>query len=317
MESAHQAQEAVPSQTLPSDAAPTIPTANDFQNLKRVLELDGTDPAAKKPCLEEAAPESQDEVAAEFKDEVRVEADETVEKSELAEEEPYGSQTHGAGDVEESHVEKPVNVFTNKEGGTDEVKLGPKMFGSSVEMFNYFYKLLHGWPVNFNMNKYEHMVLLDLIQKGHPDPQQKIGAGIESFQIRVNPEYCSKCYYVVRQDGTMDNFSYRKCVDKLLPLPSNMKTSSGALDIDSILSLDKNGHKDSSRKDHGHNGGKMGGYHHNNKGRGGTFGRRGRFDRGGRFYGHRHGRMGDYHNDSKDREDKPGECSFGGGCGKG
>eukprot|EP00249_Psilotum_nudum_P014158 c24695_g1_i2 orf=91-714(+) len=35
----------------------------------------------------------------------------------------------------------------------DEVKLGPKVFSSSFDMFNYFYKLLHGWPLNFNLNK--------------------------------------------------------------------------------------------------------------------------------------------------------------------
>lgn len=33
------------------------------------------------------------------------------------------------------------------------VKLGPKVFNSSVEMFTYFYDLLHAWNVNENVNK--------------------------------------------------------------------------------------------------------------------------------------------------------------------
>ena len=33
------------------------------------------------------------------------------------------------------------------------VKLGPKVFNSSVEMFTYFYDLLHAWNVNENLNK--------------------------------------------------------------------------------------------------------------------------------------------------------------------
>lgn len=37
--------------------------------------------------------------------------------------------------------------------GSGRVDLGPKKFGSSVQMFDYFYKLLHAWPTNVNINK--------------------------------------------------------------------------------------------------------------------------------------------------------------------
>lgn len=36
------------------------------------------------------------------------------------------------------------------------VSVGSKSFVSSVEMFNYFYKLLHSWSVNLNLNKVKH-----------------------------------------------------------------------------------------------------------------------------------------------------------------
>ena len=41
------------------------------------------------------------------------------------------------------------------------VSLGPKSFGSSVEMFDYFYKFLHYWPTDLNVNKVPKTKLFD------------------------------------------------------------------------------------------------------------------------------------------------------------
>ncbi|KAG5618558.1 hypothetical protein H5410_018382 [Solanum commersonii] len=104
------------------------------------------------------------------------------------------------------------------------VSVGSKSFVSSVEMFDYFHKLLHSWSVNLNLNKYEHMVLLDLLKKGHSEPERKIGTGVGAFQIRFHPHFKSRCFFVVREDDTVDDFSFRKCVDQIQPLPPNMQT---------------------------------------------------------------------------------------------
>ncbi|KAK6795457.1 hypothetical protein RDI58_008910 [Solanum bulbocastanum] len=108
------------------------------------------------------------------------------------------------------------------------VSVGSKSFVSSVEMFDYFYKLLHSWSVNLNLNKYEHMVLLDLLKKGHSEPERKIGTGVRAFQIRFHPHFKSRCFFVVREDDTVDDFSFRKCVDQIQPLPANMQTKQHA-----------------------------------------------------------------------------------------
>lgn len=42
---------------------------------------------------------------------------------------------------------------TGEEKEADGATVGPKTFGSSVEMFDYFYKLLHAWSPNLNLNK--------------------------------------------------------------------------------------------------------------------------------------------------------------------
>lgn len=66
--------------------------------------------------------------------------------------------------VEEDRLEKLGGGEEEGEGDgsgpvkSDPVKLGPKEFGSSVEMFDYFFKLLHFWPTNVNINKVNPLV---------------------------------------------------------------------------------------------------------------------------------------------------------------
>lgn len=67
------------------------------------------------------------------------------------------------------------------------------------------------------------MVLLDLLKKGHLEPERKIGGGVKAFQIRSHPQWHSKCFFVIREDETVDDFSFRKCIDHILPLPEDMK----------------------------------------------------------------------------------------------
>lgn len=58
--------------------------------------------------------------------------------------------------VEEERLENldgSKTVDDEKKDGSGPVTVGPKNFGSSVEMFDYFYKLLHSWSPNLNLNK--------------------------------------------------------------------------------------------------------------------------------------------------------------------
>ncbi|XP_055831955.1 protein EMBRYO DEFECTIVE 514-like [Solanum dulcamara] len=153
---------------------------------------------SKRPREEENEPENEDATK-------KLKVDKSVEEERL-------ENLDGKGTVDEK-----------KKDESGPVSVGPKHFGSSVEMFDYFHKLLHSWSTNLNLNKYEHIVLLDLLKKGHLEPDRKIGTGIRAFQIRFHPHFKSRCYFVIREDGSVDDFSFRKCVDHILPLPENMQ----------------------------------------------------------------------------------------------
>ncbi|XAR50045.1 hypothetical protein NMG60_11004262 [Bertholletia excelsa] len=152
------------------------------------------------------------------------------EHSKRAREEDEEEESNGAKkqrverSAEEERLEKLEEA--GEEDKSDRVNVGPKSFCSSIEMFDYFYKLLHDWPNNINVNKYEHMMLLDLLKKGHPEPEKKIGTGILAFQVRYHPQFKSRCFFIIRNDESVDDFSFRKCVDHILPLPENMQLKS-------------------------------------------------------------------------------------------
>ncbi|CAL1381104.1 unnamed protein product [Linum trigynum] len=131
------------------------------------------------------------------------------------------------------------------------VSLGPKKFGTATQMFDYFFKLLHAWPSNLDLNKYEHLVLMELLKKGHQESEEKIGSGVRSFQIRGHPMWKSQCFFLVREDDSVEDFSFRKCVDNILPLPEELK-----------------GHGGGGGKGHGGKGGGGGGRGGRGRGRG-------------------------------------------------
>ncbi|XP_024361670.1 uncharacterized protein [Physcomitrium patens] len=159
-------------------------------------------------------------------------------------------------------------------------KLGPKVFNTAVEMFIYFYDLLHEWTLNLSVNKYEYMVLSELVAQGNP---QKIGDGIAAFQIRNHPQWKSRCYYLIRKDGSEEDFSYRKCVDALMPLPASIYRPNGELDIEKLFSGQKSRHRGERKIQ------KWEGYRDGREGRGGG---RGYGGRGGGGRGGRGGRRG-------------------------
>ncbi|TXG51691.1 hypothetical protein EZV62_024215 [Acer yangbiense] len=86
------------------------------------------------------------------------------------------SVTNGESNPKRLREDEEENDGAKKQKVEGPVSLGPKQFGSSVEMFDYLYKFLHYWPPNVNVNKYEQMVLLKLLE-----PDKKIGGGIQAF----------------------------------------------------------------------------------------------------------------------------------------
>ena len=126
--------------------------------------------------------------------------------------------------------------------------------------------------------QYEHLMLEDLLKRGHKEAKRKIGVGIQAFQVRLNRDFephC-RCFYIIRTDGSVEDFSYRKCVDNILPLPNNLKAN-----VSGTRKHHKRKQSDRAGKGRQFGGGERGWDHGGGQRQGGTGVRGCRKDRGG------------------------------------
>jgi hypothetical protein len=72
-------------------------------------------------------------------------------------------------------------------------------------------KNLLRWYPGTTLDERATAFLTDLLAM-HPDAEQKIGVGIDHFEIRKNRGFPSNGFYLVRVDGSETDFSYRKCL---------------------------------------------------------------------------------------------------------
>lgn len=51
----------------------------------------------------------------------------------------------------------------------------------------------------------------------HPDASRKLGVGVEAVVVIVVPEWGTRNFLVIREDGSTDNWSIKKCVANMRP----------------------------------------------------------------------------------------------------
>ncbi|KAF6266259.1 hypothetical protein COO60DRAFT_444391 [Scenedesmus sp. NREL 46B-D3] len=106
-----------------------------------------------------------------------------------------------------------------KQAAAEPVKLGYRTFKNASEASDYIATILRTSTPEENLNEYELLLLLDLLQKGHPRASEKLAKGIKGIQVadtRVGGAQ-STCFHIQALDGTLEDFSYRKCLLALYP----------------------------------------------------------------------------------------------------
>lgn len=86
--------------------------------------------------------------------------------------------------------------------------------------------ILRKYPVNHQLNDRDKSTLLVGLER-HPRRDEKIGVGVQEIKVGYHPKHpTSTCFFVVRTDGTVEDFSYHKCVIGLLELIAPRKVKS-------------------------------------------------------------------------------------------
>lgn len=103
------------------------------------------------------------------------------------------------------------------------MKIGNKEFKYKKDALNYYKGILNSYEPIQSVNEKDFNDLIELINN-HPDKDKKIGSGIKSVQV-IEVRYKTKCFELIRVDGSKEVFSYLKCINgKSKPLAKFIKT---------------------------------------------------------------------------------------------
>lgn len=104
--------------------------------------------------------------------------------------------------------------------------LGNISFKSKADIRLHYQAMLHSYNHNDDVNWNDSVELIHLL-KHHPDLEEKRGVGIDKFIVKrwdydVPDMWRTKCFWIVRKDGSVIDFSYAKTIDKI-PVPKKQK----------------------------------------------------------------------------------------------
>ena len=90
------------------------------------------------------------------------------------------------------------------------VILETRAFYNKVEATNFFKEMLNLYRPKQRVSE-EDATHLAALLKRHSEYEEKVGMGIDHFEV-MRAEYGTRCFRIVRKDGTGANFSYRHCI---------------------------------------------------------------------------------------------------------
>lgn len=93
---------------------------------------------------------------------------------------------------------------------TKSYKIGDKRFSTQKELKEYIQSILRNYKPGENLKK-DDFYFINKLLSYHPEVKEKTKSGVKSIIID-NAKHGTKCFYVVREDETTDDFSILKCI---------------------------------------------------------------------------------------------------------
>jgi hypothetical protein len=93
------------------------------------------------------------------------------------------------------------------------LQIGDRCFKSKTELKTFVKAILHKYEIGVSIRNPD-LDFISLLLKRHPEYSEKVGNGIQSIVVRKDKAWGkTKCFYIVRIDGTYTDFSYIHCID--------------------------------------------------------------------------------------------------------
>lgn len=90
------------------------------------------------------------------------------------------------------------------------IQLGKLNFSKRGDAASFLRAMLNRYDVGDKVSDADAEILRAALEK-HPDMTELVGSGVSYFSVR-SADFGTKCFWVNRNDGSTEKFSYRSCI---------------------------------------------------------------------------------------------------------
>lgn len=99
-------------------------------------------------------------------------------------------------------------------GKARRILLETRTFEKHGDATAFFKKMLNAYAIGDRVSDGD-AVELHALLKRHEEMAEKVGVGIDHFEVDRGPdEYGTQCFWIVRTDGSREDFSFYHCLER-------------------------------------------------------------------------------------------------------
>lgn len=100
-------------------------------------------------------------------------------------------------------------------GNSRKIKLKTRTFEKAGDATAFFKEILNRYEIGERVNTADSADLMALLER-HDERDEKVGSGVAGFTVDTPPEdappFSTRCFWIVQNDGTVVDFSYKHCL---------------------------------------------------------------------------------------------------------
>lgn len=97
------------------------------------------------------------------------------------------------------------------------ISLTTRTFDKAGDATAFFKEMLNRYKIGEKVDQADAADLTALLAL-HDERDEKIGRGIEGFEVNTPPEdappFSKRCFWIIRTDGSREDFSYTHCLER-------------------------------------------------------------------------------------------------------
>lgn len=91
------------------------------------------------------------------------------------------------------------------------IVLTTRVFEKAGDGTAFFKEMLNRYPLGATVSAADAKDL-DALMERHDERDEKIGVGVDHYEVQAGPEGFTRCFWIVRTDGSRIDISYLHCL---------------------------------------------------------------------------------------------------------